>query len=209
MRVYIRMHPVPFFYGCARCPCVVVCAILCAPRTACGICVSGCGARRYLAREGAALVRARLEAVLGQPRLVRETSRGGLPGAAAARRAASALRRCCARGGGGSGPFDDVVLEAGLAAAVRKLATATANARANAAPLRHAMFYGPPGTGKTMVAMRLARHCGLDYAIMSGGDVAPLGPRAVHEMHKIFEWAARSPRGVLLFVDEVRRACCR
>lgn len=33
------------------------------------------------------------------------------------------------------------------------------------------MFYGPPGTGKTMVAQRLARHCGLEYAIMSGGDV--------------------------------------
>ena len=33
------------------------------------------------------------------------------------------------------------------------------------------LFYGPPGTGKTMVAQRLARHCGLEYAIMSGGDV--------------------------------------
>jgi hypothetical protein len=45
------------------------------------------------------------------------------------------------------------------------------NAKRNRAPLRHAMFYGPPGTGKTMVAQRLARHCGLDFAIMSGGDV--------------------------------------
>jgi hypothetical protein len=45
------------------------------------------------------------------------------------------------------------------------------NARRNGAPLRHVMFYGPPGTGKTMVAQRLALHCGLDYAMMSGGDV--------------------------------------
>jgi len=45
------------------------------------------------------------------------------------------------------------------------------NAKRNRAPLRHVLFFGKPGTGKTMVAQRLARHCGLDYAIMSGGDV--------------------------------------
>jgi hypothetical protein len=31
------------------------------------------------------------------------------------------------------------------------------------------------GTGKTMFAKGLARECGLHYAIMTGGDVAPLG----------------------------------
>ncbi len=28
---------------------------------------------------------------------------------------------------------------------------------------------GPPGTGKTLFAKGLARHSGLDYAIMTGG----------------------------------------
>jgi ATPase family AAA domain-containing protein 3A/B len=37
------------------------------------------------------------------------------------------------------------------------------------------LLYGPPGTGKTMAAKRLARYSGLDYALMTGGDVAPLG----------------------------------
>ena len=41
------------------------------------------------------------------------------------------------------------------------------------------MFYGPPGTGKTMAAKRLATSSGLDFAILSGGDVAPLGVEAV------------------------------
>lgn len=53
-----------------------------------------------------------------------------------------------------------------------------------------------------MAAKRLARTSGLDYAIMSGGDVAPLGGKAVTQLHELFNWAERSPRGLLLFIDE-------
>lgn len=31
---------------------------------------------------------------------------------------------------------------------------------------------------------------------------APLGAAAVSEMHKLFEWAKSTPRGLLLFIDE-------
>ena len=62
---------------------------------------------------------------------------------------------------------------------------------------------GPcPGTGKSMAAKRLARTAGLDYAIMSGGDVAPLGGKAVQQLHEMFDWAESSRRGLLLFIDE-------
>ena len=37
---------------------------------------------------------------------------------------------------------------------------------------------------------------------MSGGDVAPLGRDAVTDMHKMFDWAQRSPNGLLLLIDE-------
>ena len=45
-----------------------------------------------------------------------------------------------------------------------------------------------------MAAKRLARTSGLDYAIMSGGDVAPLGGAAVTQIHEMFDWAERSQK---------------
>lgn len=40
---------------------------------------------------------------------------------------------------------------------------------------RNVLMHGPPGTGKTLFAKKLAQHSGLDYAILTGGDVAPMG----------------------------------
>ena len=54
-----------------------------------------------------------------------------------------------------------------------------------------------------MVARRMAYLSGLDYAIMSGGDLGPLGQNAVSELHLLLGWAKTSPRGLLLFIDEV------
>jgi len=64
------------------------------------------------------------------------------------------------------------------------------------------MFYGPPGTGKTLFAKRLAEHSGMDYALLSGGDVAPLGRDGVTAIHKTFDWAKASRKGLVLFLDE-------
>jgi SpoVK/Ycf46/Vps4 family AAA+-type ATPase len=75
-------------------------------------------------------------------------------------------------------------------------------ARSSLTQARPRSSAGPPGTGKTLVAKRLAHTSGLDYAILSGGDVAPLGTQAVQEIHSTFDWARRSPKGMVLFVDE-------
>lgn len=32
--------------------------------------------------------------------------------------------------------------------------------------------------------------------------MAPLGPQAVTKIHQMFDWAAKSRRGLLLFIDE-------
>lgn len=64
------------------------------------------------------------------------------------------------------------------------------------------MFYGNPGTGKTLFAKKLAMQSGLEYAVMVGSDIAPLGKDAVTEMNKIFDWAENQANGMILFIDE-------
>jgi len=140
----------------------------------------------YSSREGAKFGFKQLEKYLGQPSLIRETSRGAFWKPQSA----------------GANILGDVQLEKSMETRVKQLATATANTRARKAPFRNILLYGPPGTGKTMAAKRLARHSGLDYALMTGGDVAPLGASAVTKIHEMFDWAGTSRKGLLLFIDE-------
>lgn len=157
---------------------------------------SGLALGVYGAREGTRVAGKALERWLGTPKLVRETSRRSLIRASnlvpAAKKTLDAVKR----------DFSDIILPAGLHDRVRSLAAAAANTKLHGAPYRHMLFYGPPGTGKTMAAKRLARTSGMDYAILSGGDVAPLGGGAVTQLHSTFDWAERSKKGLLLFIDE-------
>lgn len=82
---------------------------------------------------------------------------------------------------------------------MRDVAITTKNVRQNNGLFRNILFYGPPGTGKTLFAKSLARHSGLDYAVMTGGDVAPMGKDGVSAIHKIFDWAKTSRKGYFFF----------
>ncbi|CDY38078.1 BnaC02g06950D [Brassica napus] len=104
--------------------------------------------------------------------------------------------------------FGDVILHPSLQKRIEQLASATANTKSHQAPFRNMLFYGPPGTGKTMAARELARKSGLDYALMTGGDVAPLGAQAVTKIHQLFDWSKKSKRGLLLFIDEADAFLC-
>ncbi|WVZ74081.1 hypothetical protein U9M48_022308 [Paspalum notatum var. saurae] len=173
--------------------------------------VTALAAGIYTTREGARVVWGYIDRILGQPSLIRESSRGKYPWSSSFSRATSTLTSKLKNGGNlgknGDG-FGDVILNPSLQKRVKQLANATANTKLHQAPFRNMLFYGPPGTGKTMAARELARKSGLDYALMTGGDVAPLGSQAVTKIHQLFDWAKKSNRGLLLFIDEADAFLC-
>ncbi|KAI6696102.1 hypothetical protein NL676_016221 [Syzygium grande] len=172
--------------------------------------VTALAAGIYTTREGARVIWSYVDRILGQPSLIRESSRGKYPWSGVITRSMSSLARGSDKGSSsnnGKG-FGDVILHSSLLKRIEQLARATANTKSHQAPYRNVLFYGPPGTGKTMAARELAQKSGLDYALMTGGDVAPLGPQAVTKIHQLFDWAKKSQRGLLLFIDEADAFLC-
>ncbi|XP_062316066.1 ATPase family AAA domain-containing protein 3-like isoform X43 [Osmerus eperlanus] len=151
----------------------------------------------YSARNATGVAGRYIEARLGKPSLVRETSR--ITVGEAIKHPIKTTKRLRSRP---QDALEGVVLSPSLEERVRDIAIATRNTRQNKGLYRNILMYGPPGTGKTLFAKKLALHSGMDYAIMTGGDVAPMGRDGVTAMHKVFDWAGTSRRGVLLFVDE-------
>jgi ATPase family AAA domain-containing protein 3A/B len=153
----------------------------------------------YAAKVGTGVAGRFVEARLGKPTLVRETTKQNI--LQMIKSPVKAYKHAFGRGEANMA-MDGIVLEPTLDTRLRRIAGSTVNTKANNAPFRHLLLHGPPGTGKTMFAKGLAHQSGLHYAIMTGGDVAPLGKEAVTELHKIFDWANTTNKGVLLFVDE-------
>uniref|UniRef100_A0A8C1FNK1 AAA+ ATPase domain-containing protein n=1 Tax=Cyprinus carpio carpio TaxID=630221 RepID=A0A8C1FNK1_CYPCA len=151
----------------------------------------------YSARNATGVAGRYIEARLGKPSLVRETSRFTV--VEALKHPVKVRRRLKSKP---QDALEGVVLSPKLEERVRDIAIATRNTRQNRGLYRNILMYGPPGTGKTLFAKKLAMHSGMDYAIMTGGDVAPMGRDGVTAMHKVFDWAGTSGRGLLLFVDE-------
>ena len=145
------------------------------------------------ARELISLVFASIRRFLTTPSLIREYGRR--------RRWYHALG-CGHQSKSNEDSFHDVILADRTKDRIVALTKGAQNARRHDAPYRHVILHGPPGTGKTLLAKKLAQCTGMDYAIMSGGDVGPLGADGVTQIHDIFRWAKTSRKGVLLFIDE-------
>nr|XP_020463380.1 ATPase family AAA domain-containing protein 3A [Monopterus albus] len=153
----------------------------------------------YSARNATAVAGRYIEARLGKPALVRETSRFTV--GEALKHPVKLAKRLKSKP---QDALEGVVLSVSrhLYKRMQQIAIATRNTRQNKGLYRNILMYGPPGTGKTLFAKKLAMHSGMDYAIMTGGDVAPMGRDGVTAMHKVFDWANTSRQGLLLFVDE-------
>lgn len=154
----------------------------------------------YTARTSTGIAGRVIEARLGKPSLVRETSRFSF--GQLTRDPVQTSKRVFGVGGHEKDALNGIILKPELDSQLTKIAVSTANTKKNKAPFRHLLLHGAPGTGKTMFARGLAYHSGLDFAILTGGDIAPLGRDAVTELHKLFDWAKTSRKGLLLFIDE-------
>lgn len=141
-----------------------------------------------------------VESRIGKPSLVRETSR--LNFRSLLHTAQSPVKTMAQLVSKRKDIFDGIIFPADLHARLSWVARGTVNTKNHGAAYRHMMFHGPPGTGKTLFARSLALNSGLDYAIISGGDFAPLGKDAVTQLHKVFDWAEASRKGTILFIDE-------
>lgn len=151
----------------------------------------------YSAKHGTGVISRYVEARLGKPSLVRETSR--LTPIELIKHPIRNVKKLFKRR---EDPLKGIVLDPELETRLREIAINTKNTKQNFGFFRNVLFYGPPGTGKTMFAKSLARHSGIDYAILAGGDVAPMGKEGVSAIHGVFDWAETSRRGLILFIDE-------
>ena len=109
-------------------------------------------------REGAKVIWSYVDRILGQPSLIRESSRGKYPWSGLLSRVMGTVSRGSDKGPSskkGNG-FGDVILHPSLQKRIEQLSNATANTKSHQAPFRNMLFYGPPGTGKTMAARELA-----------------------------------------------------
>ena len=140
----------------------------------------------YSSREGAKFGFKQLEKYLGQPSLIRETSRGAFWKPQSA----------------GANILGDVQLEKSMETASETTGNGDGKHESEKGAVQEHLIVRTTRDRENDAAKRLARHSGLDYALMTGGDVAPLGASAVTKIHEMFDWAGTSLKGLLLFIDE-------
>lgn len=100
----------------------------------------------YTTKTGAGIAGRFIEARLGKPSLVRETSRVTV--SSFFRQPITTLQRTFGIGIKPQDAMKGIVLEEGLDSQLRKIAVSTSHTKKNRAPFRHLLLHGPPGTGK-------------------------------------------------------------
>ncbi|OAF67946.1 ATPase family AAA domain-containing protein 3 [Intoshia linei] len=163
--------------------------------TALGISLMALGI--YSAKHGTSVIARKIENRIGKPSLIRQTSRISIVDLV--KSPLKSFQKLISKD---IDPLSGVIISPKIEERLRDIAISTRNTQLNRGWYRNILFYGPPGVGKTLFAKKLSTHSGMDYAIITGGDVAPMGREGVTAIHKLFDWAQTSRKGLLLFVDE-------
>ena len=103
----------------------------------------------YTTKTGAGVAGRFIEARLGKPSLVRETSRATVN--AFVKQPITTMQRTLGIGMAPQDAMKGIVLEETLDSQLRKVAVSTAHTKKNRAPFRHLLLHGPPGTGKVCI----------------------------------------------------------
>jgi len=114
----------------------------------------------FLAREMSRLIRSIIEATIGTPQLIRETTRKTMPWSLFSYVANLILFLFPWKNKHSSmsleESFNDLILPQELKERVIDLAYSARNARRHNAPFRHVLLYGPPGTGTSLTQGHLS-----------------------------------------------------
>jgi PAS domain-containing protein len=99
---------------------------------------------------------------------------------------------------------ENIVFNAELEDQLKTIAQTTRVIHDKGLPYPSLLLYGPPGTGKTWYATLLARMAGMDYVITSADRFAQFAEgEDVEELHNLLDWSKNSPKGMLVFIDEI------
>lgn len=92
---------------------------------------------------------------------------------------------------------------------VQDIIKATNNIKRNNAFFQNVILYGPGGTGKTMIAEKIATEAGMNYMMMSGGELGQFIKRGEHvaELNKLLNAAEKASNPTIIFIDEAEGLC--
>ncbi len=99
--------------------------------------------------------------------------------------------------------LSDVILKPELAEEVNEITQSLKNIVMNGGYFDNLMLWGQPGTGKTMLAMRMARSCGLEYIYFTASNLETFSTEeASAQLVQLFRYAQNSPRKLMIIIDE-------
>ncbi len=97
----------------------------------------------------------------------------------------------------------NIILPHDLHGRVESIIKVASSARKMGFHSRHVLIHGPSGTGKSILAKAIAHSIpSVQYALMSGSDVAPMGRQGPAELCRLLTWASKNRNGGIIIIED-------